>query len=196
MRSPTARTINGLALGYVGHNLALLALPVLLAALALAWPPRRWWLFAFWSRGATAGVNVAQALNVWIIQAVLAIGPPLGAMIFMIYIKTDWGIPLFFLAPLALVAIPGLRLRRIALFNLAAIWLVISLLVLAASPRIVAPGKWRESQRGRLPGAVRARARADRVVARAVSSRAGPSSQPTATPTRPSRSTAPIIRRR
>jgi hypothetical protein len=131
-------TINGLALGYVGHNLALLALPVLLAALALAWPPRRWWLFAFWSRGATAGVNGAQALNVWIIQAVLAIGPPLGAMAFMVYIKSDWGIPLLFLVPLALLAIPGLRLRRIALLNLAASWFVISLIVLAAAPSIVA----------------------------------------------------------
>jgi 4-amino-4-deoxy-L-arabinose transferase-like glycosyltransferase len=131
-------TINGLALGYIGHNLALLALPILLAALALAWPPRRWWLFAFWSRNATLGVNSAQALNVWIIQAVLAIGPPLGAMIFMVYIKSDWGIPLFFLVPLALVAIPGLRLRRIALLNLAASWLAISLIVLAAAPSIVA----------------------------------------------------------
>src|SRR6201996_1095660 len=31
-----------LVLGYIGHNLALLALPVVLAALAMAWPPR--WL--------------------------------------------------------------------------------------------------------------------------------------------------------
>jgi hypothetical protein len=131
-------TINDLALGYVGHNIALLALPVLLAALAMAWPPRRWWLFAFWSRGATAKVNLAQALNVWIIQAVLAIGPPLGAMAFMVYIKSDWGIPLFFLVPLALIAVPGLQLRRIALLNLTVSWLVISLVVLAAAPNIVA----------------------------------------------------------
>jgi hypothetical protein len=130
--------INALAVGYMGHNFALLALPVLLAALAMAWPPRRWWLFAFWSRGPNAGVDVAQALNVWIIQAVLAIGPPLGAMAFMIYIKSDWGIPLFFLVPTALVAIPGLRLRGIALFNLTVTWLVISLVVLAAAPNIVA----------------------------------------------------------
>ena len=31
-----------LALGYIGHNLALLAVPVVLAAVALAWDPR-WW---------------------------------------------------------------------------------------------------------------------------------------------------------
>ena len=42
----------------------------------------------------------------------VAIGPPLGAVLFQVYIKTDWGIPLFFLVPLALIAIPALRVRR------------------------------------------------------------------------------------
>jgi 4-amino-4-deoxy-L-arabinose transferase-like glycosyltransferase len=130
--------LNDLALGYVGHNLALLALPVVLSAIALAWPPRRWRAFPFWSPGANSGVNRSQALNVWIIQAVVAIGPPLGALAFGVYIKTDWGIPLFFLVPLALIAIPAVRVRRIALLNLASNWLVISLIVLAISPRIVA----------------------------------------------------------
>ena len=55
-----------------------------------------------------------------------------------IYIKTDWGIPLFFLAPLALIAIPRLRVRRLALLRIAAIWLVLTLAVLVASPKIVA----------------------------------------------------------
>jgi hypothetical protein len=127
-----------LVVGYIGHNLALLALPILLGAIALAWPPRRWKLQTFWSRGANPGVNVSQAINIWIIQAVVAVGPPLGALLFHVYIKTDWGIPLFFLVPLALMTIPALRVRRIALFNLASSWLVISLIVLAASPRIVA----------------------------------------------------------
>ena len=57
-------------------------------------------------------MNTAQALNVWLIQAVVAIGPPLGAVLFQVYIKTDWGIPLFFLVPLALIAIPALRVRQ------------------------------------------------------------------------------------
>ena len=61
---------------------------------------------------ANSGVNRSQALNVWIIQIVVAIGPPLGALVFEIYIKTDWGISLFFLVPLALVAIPALRVQR------------------------------------------------------------------------------------
>ena len=58
-------------------------LPVVLGAIALAWPPLALEAcFAFWSRGANSGVNISQALNVWIIQAVVAIGPPLGALMF------------------------------------------------------------------------------------------------------------------
>ena len=63
-------------------------------------------------------MNWSQALNVSIVQAAVAIGPVLGALAFTIYIKTDWGISLFFLTPLALVAIPALRLRKIALLHI------------------------------------------------------------------------------
>jgi 4-amino-4-deoxy-L-arabinose transferase-like glycosyltransferase len=136
-----------LVLGYIGHNLALLAAPVALAAMALAWRPR-WWatlarhplalLTRPWCRGANSGVNVSQALNIWIIQIVVAIGPPLGGLIFTVYMKTDWGISLFFLTPLSLVAIPSLRLQGMALFHIAAIWLVVTLAALAASPYIAA----------------------------------------------------------
>jgi 4-amino-4-deoxy-L-arabinose transferase-like glycosyltransferase len=130
--------IDDLALGYVGHNLALLALPVALAMVALAWPAQGWKPFGFWSRGANSGVRISQAIHVWIIQIVVAIGPPIGALIFEIYIKTDWGISLFFLTPLALIAIPTVRIRRLALFRIAAVWLVATLAVLAASPQIAA----------------------------------------------------------
>jgi len=125
----------------------LLALPVVLALLALAWMPR-WWLTlvrqpsAFvtraWSRGANPAVNLVQARNIWIIQLVVAIGPPFGGLIFTIYMKTDWGISLFFLTPLALVALPWLRIHKIALFHLTAIWLLITLAALGASPYIAA----------------------------------------------------------
>jgi 4-amino-4-deoxy-L-arabinose transferase-like glycosyltransferase len=133
-----------LVLGYVGHNLALLALPVALAALALFWPPRR--LARAWSGGGNASqnpgqdsrVNRAQALNIWLIQAIVAVGPPLGGLAFTVYVKTDWGISLFFLVPLALVAVPSLRVREAALFRIAAIWLVLTLATLAASPKIAA----------------------------------------------------------
>jgi 4-amino-4-deoxy-L-arabinose transferase-like glycosyltransferase len=135
-----------LVFGYIGHNLALLAVPIALAAVALAWTPR-WWLTLrqpsalftrTWSRGANPGVNLSQALNIWIIQSVVAIGPPLGGLIFTVYMKTDWGISLFFLTPLALVAIPSLRVRKIALFYIAAIWFVVTLAALAASRYIAA----------------------------------------------------------
>ena len=56
-------------------------------------------------------------------------------MLFTVYMKTDWGISLFFLTPLALVAIPALRVQKIALFHIAAIWLVITLAVLPHRPR-------------------------------------------------------------
>jgi 4-amino-4-deoxy-L-arabinose transferase-like glycosyltransferase len=130
--------IDDVALGYVGHNLALLAVAVVLALLALAWPARGWKPSPFWSRGASPAVRIAPAINVWIIQIVVAIGPPLGALIFGIYLKTDWGISLFFLTPLALIAIPALRIQRLALCRLAVVYVVITLAVLAASPRIVA----------------------------------------------------------
>jgi len=129
-----------LVFGYIGHNFALLAASVALASLALAWGAlvrRPSTLFSrTWSRGPNQGVNFPQALNVWIIQIIVAIGPPLGAVLFEVYMKTDWGISLFFLTPLALVAIPALRLPRMALFRIGAIWLVITLAMLLASPTI------------------------------------------------------------
>jgi len=142
--SSRAQTLQ-LVIGYAAHNLALLAVAVALASLALMWIPRSWSAWArqpmavvtrAWSRGFNPGVHVSQALNVWIIQIVVAIGPPLGALIFKVYMKTDWGISLFFLTPLALVAIPSLRVQKMALFRIAAIWLVATLATLAASNAI------------------------------------------------------------
>src|SRR6266849_6087540 len=76
-----------LVLGYVEHNLALLLAPVVLALLALALLPP-WWKTPLtlvarpWSRGPNPGVDRSQALNIWIIQVVVATGPPLGGLIF------------------------------------------------------------------------------------------------------------------
>jgi 4-amino-4-deoxy-L-arabinose transferase-like glycosyltransferase len=126
-----------LVLGYIGHNLLLILTTVALAALALYWgaltrrPQMR-----LWSSGSNQGVDLSQALNVWTIQIIVAIGPPLGALLFDIYLKTDWGISLFFLMPLSLVAIPRLRVPAIALFRLCVVWLLITLVTLFASPGI------------------------------------------------------------
>jgi 4-amino-4-deoxy-L-arabinose transferase-like glycosyltransferase len=139
--------VHQLVLGYLLHNAGLLAVPVALAGLAMALvPPWRTLLLRApsrivtraWARGLNPGVDRSQALNVWFIQLIVAFGPPLGALAFSIYMKTDWGISLFFLVPLALVAIPTLRVQAAALFNIAAIWLVLSLATLAASPWIAA----------------------------------------------------------
>ena len=69
------------------HNLALLAAAGGVGGAGL--PSARWWtslvrqpsaLFTrAWSRGPNPGVNVRRRSNVWIIQIVVAIGPPLGA---------------------------------------------------------------------------------------------------------------------
>src|ERR1700726_3561058 len=135
-----------LVLVYIGHNIALLALPLVVAAVALAWSPHAWMLLqreprAFvtqpWSRDANSDVRMHQARNVWIVQGIVAVGPLIGALVFSTYLKTDWGISLFFLTPLAVVAIPRLRLRRAALVRVVATWLVISLMVLVAAPQIV-----------------------------------------------------------
>jgi 4-amino-4-deoxy-L-arabinose transferase-like glycosyltransferase len=128
-----------LALGYIEHNLGLLVLPFVIAVLALIGiglrSPKAT-VARVWSAGPNSGVNATQALNIWLIQIIVAAGPPLGGLIFSVYMKTDWGISLFFLAPLALVAIPRVRLPKAALFRIAAIWLVLTLLTLAASPYI------------------------------------------------------------
>jgi 4-amino-4-deoxy-L-arabinose transferase-like glycosyltransferase len=128
-----------LALGYIEHNLGLLALPVLIGLLALVGlglrPLSATWQ-RIWSRGANTGVHAAQALNIWLIQIIVAVGPPLGGLIFSVYMKTDWGISLFFLTPLALIALPELRLLAIALFRITATWLVLTLAALAVSPYI------------------------------------------------------------
>lgn len=139
--------VHQLVAGYALHNVALLALPVALAALAMALVPP-WCKLLLrapsrivtraWARGANTGVDLSQALNVWIVQVIVAVGPPLGALVFSIYMKTDWGISLFFLVPLALVAIPTLRVQSAVLFNIAAIWLMLSVATLAASPWIAA----------------------------------------------------------
>ena len=131
--------------GYVGHNVALLLLPLAIAAAVLGWAPRRWttalrapgaFFARSWSLRGNPAVDRDQALNIWLIQAIVAIGPPLGALAFSIYIKTDWGIPLFFLLPLAVIAIPALRVPRVALPRIAGVWLVLSLLTLAFAPQI------------------------------------------------------------
>ncbi len=118
-----------LALTYVGHNIGLLAPALLAGLLALGWMPFR-------PRAGVSGgaVNLAQARNVWLILAIVGIVPPVAGALLTIYIKTDWGIPLFFLGPLAFIALPQLRVQRVALIRLAGIWLAMTLVTAIISP--------------------------------------------------------------
>ena len=127
--------------GYIGHNVVLLLFPIALAALAVWFVPQRGrnalrTMTFNWRHGANSGVRISQAIHIWLISIIVAIGPPLGAFAFAVWMKTDWGIPLFFLVPLALVSIPVLRIPRIALFRITGMWLVLTLLILALSPQI------------------------------------------------------------
>lgn len=106
------------------------------------WPKRlardpRGFFSVCWSRQPNPAVRLSQAINVWIIQVIVAVGPPLGALALHIYLKTDWGISLFFLTPLCLIAIPALRVRWMPVVRLMMVWLVLSLAVVALSPQIV-----------------------------------------------------------
>lgn len=147
---------------YFAHNIGLLLIPIAFAAIALAWK-LQWWkslqrrgiIGEFiasarrpWVRGPNSGVFVTQARHIWIIQIIVGVVPPLAALVFGIYLKTDWGISLFFLVPLALVAIPALRMTQMALIRLMFMWLAFTLIMLLVSPIIAAQTVRRDGEAG------------------------------------------------
>ena len=151
-----------LASVYLAHNIGLLLIPIAFAAVALAWK-LQWWrsirsrgvvgefidsVKRPWMRGPNSGVYLTQARNVWIIQVIVGIVPPLAAVVFGIYMKTDWGLSLFFLVPLALVAIPALRMTQMALIRLLVMWLAFTLIMLVISPIIAAQTVRRDGEAG------------------------------------------------
>ncbi len=133
---------------YLLHNIGLLLIPIAFACIALAWK-LQWWkaltrreifrefiasLKRPWARGPNPGVHLSQARNIWVIQAIVGIVPAIAGLIFGIYMKTDWGLSLYFLVPLALIAIPQLRVTQMALVRLMFMWLVFTLVMLIISP--------------------------------------------------------------
>jgi 4-amino-4-deoxy-L-arabinose transferase-like glycosyltransferase len=147
---------------YVAHNVGLLLIPVAFAGIALAWK-LQWWksirsrgvvrefvdsVKRPWVRGRNPGVFLSPARQIWIIQIIVAAGPPLAALVLGIYMKTDWGISLFFLVPLALVAIPALRVTQMALVRLMVMWLGFTLVMLVISPIIAAQTVRRDGDAG------------------------------------------------
>jgi 4-amino-4-deoxy-L-arabinose transferase-like glycosyltransferase len=151
-----------LASVYLAHNIGLLLIPVAFAAIGLAWK-LQWWksirrkglarefmdsVKRPWMRGPNPGVYLTQARNIWIIQIIVGLLPPIAAVVFGIYMKTDWGISLFFLVPLALVAVPALRVTQMALIRLMVMWLGFTLIMLLVSPIIAAQTVRRDGDAG------------------------------------------------
>lgn len=135
-----------LAANYLEHNIGLLLLPLLVALIALRWQPiEQLWRqplaatlrgAVLWAGNVGADINVAQVRNIRIIQTIVAVVPPIAAVVLAIYIKTDWGIPLFFLVPLVFITIPQLAVQRRALIRIMAIWLAMTLVILVTSPMV------------------------------------------------------------
>ena len=124
---------------YVAHNIFFISL----LTLALGWTAVIGWSRLFdwpWLIARSRAVRMSAAINIWLVQAIVAIAPPLAGFVLAIYMKADWGIPLFFLVPLCFVAIPRLRLQAISLIHIIAIWLGFTLAMLAAAPVIAAKG--------------------------------------------------------
>jgi 4-amino-4-deoxy-L-arabinose transferase-like glycosyltransferase len=147
---------------YAAHNIGLLLVPIAFAAIALAWK-LQWWksirskgvVSEFidsvkrpWVRGPNSGVYLSQARHIWIIQIIVGVVPPVAALVFGVYMKTDWGLSLFFLAPLALVALPALRVTQMALIRLMVMWLAFTLVMLLISPIIAAQTVRRDGDAG------------------------------------------------
>lgn len=158
----TVGTTLRLASIYLAHNIGLLLIPVAFAGIALAWK-LQWWksirskgvVREFiasakrpWVSGPNSGVFLTQARHIWIIQIIVGLVPPLAAVAFGIYMKTDWGISLFFLVPLALVALPSLRVTQMALIRLLFMWLAFTLIMLLISPIIAAQTVRRDGEAG------------------------------------------------
>ncbi len=130
------------ASNFFTHHLALLA-PMLIAlvlVLSLRAPgSRRWLWWPGWiGPGGASTTHRAQALNIWSIQTTVIVGPMLGASLFGVFMKSDWGIPMFFLVPVAVLALPRIHVRRIAPIGALATWLVITPGALALAPWIAA----------------------------------------------------------
>jgi hypothetical protein len=151
-----------LAVGYLLHNIGLHLVPVACAVGAIVWPPH--WstsrrhkpperdIVAALRRcfsGARDGRRVTwQIRMIWLTQLIVGLVPPVAAVLFGIYIKSDWGISLFFLVPLTLVAIPALPLRAMALIRLLLAWFVFTTVTLVIAPIIASETINRDGRAG------------------------------------------------
>lgn len=110
----------------LGHH-ALLLLPVVLA---IGWAIGRQKM-----RHAIAqtGVRIETARLIWVVIAVFAVLPPALAVILDVHMKSDWGIPLYGLVPLALMTVPQIRVGHRAVARLATVWLFVIVAAIASA---------------------------------------------------------------
>jgi 4-amino-4-deoxy-L-arabinose transferase-like glycosyltransferase len=110
------------SVSYLTHHAALLAPPLVLAVLLTRpWrsPARRW---------------TPLALVVVLAFAAMALLPSLAANLFTVLLRTDWGIPIFALAPAALVLWPRLQVSRRALARALVLVLAVHAALLVGGP--------------------------------------------------------------
>lgn len=77
---------------------------------------------------------VERARQIWLIVAVLVIGPIIAAIALPVRMKSDWTIPLFSLVPLAVLALPRLAVPLRAVARAAVILLMLGVGALIAAP--------------------------------------------------------------
>jgi len=112
-------------LDYLGHHLALIAIPVLIGtALLLPWRKIL----------NPAAVKNPDAFLILIISIVLVFTPPVIALALGSYLRLDWGNPLFFLVPLTVMVLAPRLVTRRAVARAAIVATAFTLLLLAASP--------------------------------------------------------------
>jgi hypothetical protein len=111
----------------LGHQTGLVAIPVIVAALTLLpWSVKP---------DAQRKTHRPDATHVIIIAAVLVFLPTLLAILLRVKLKLEWGDALFFIVPVALLALmPWLAVRRRAVARMAMIAVVVSVLHLIVSP--------------------------------------------------------------
>lgn len=97
------------ALTASGQFFVLLVPVAIAAAIALGRP--RWQ-----QPSGAAPVRVDRARHIWVVVAIMAVLPQITAAALAIRMKSDWGIPMFTMVPLAVIAWPGLEvpLRAVA----------------------------------------------------------------------------------
>jgi len=112
----------------VAHHAALLLPPFLALCWALDFfrvrPPA--------AQGAV--IDRGTALQVNTIVIALIVGPPLAAIAIGVFFKSEWGIPLYSLVPLAIVAQARFGVMRHAIPRMAAVWTGCTAIALLVAP--------------------------------------------------------------